>query len=146
MTSACLYDSRNLRPWVYRDKFLYSGGVQSLEPVKGLYSSSPADLFFPTPTRLIWEVLSNAAITVRKLFVQTYVHHCLWSCSYGEMCNCEGAFDFSLQYAAARRLSQWKTTSVSQIYAKFQGGSLTVLFLCATYVNVLLCNCECNFI
>ena len=29
-----------------------------------------ADLFIPTPTRLLWEAVSHAAITARRLFVQ----------------------------------------------------------------------------
>ena len=40
-------------------------------PVKALYTSPPpppADLFIPTPTRLLWEAFSHSAINARRLF------------------------------------------------------------------------------
>ena len=38
-------------------------GIHFIGPLKVLYTSTLADLFIPTPSRLLWEAFSHVAIT-----------------------------------------------------------------------------------
>ena len=51
-------------------------GIQSLGLFKVLYTSPLADLFIPTPFRLLWEAFSHTAITPQRLFVPISISLC----------------------------------------------------------------------
>ena len=49
----------------------------TLHPLADLFTLHPlADLFIPTSSQLLWEALSSAAITARRLFVHIYTSVC----------------------------------------------------------------------
>ena len=48
---------------ILKVKGMYLYSIMSVGPLKSLYTLPLADLFIPTPTRLLWEEFSHAAIT-----------------------------------------------------------------------------------
>ena len=65
-----------------RQSFLYSAVSSPWDCSKRFILHPLAEIFIPTPSQLLWEAFSHAAITARRLFVQMSVYVCIQAVIY----------------------------------------------------------------